>query len=667
MKVSHSWLQTYFKGPIPSAEVLADLFTFHSFEIEGVEGYKTEKGIDMVIDAKILPDRAHFALSHLGIAEEIKALTKTSILEEKSRDKRSSIDEEKVAIAPDVSVPTIVVTDENFCTRYVARIIENIEVKESPLWLKEKLEAVGGRSINTIVDATNFVMFDIGQPLHAFDADKVKGSIVIRRAEDGEKMTTLDNKELTLSINDYVVADEEGILALAGIKGGKKAEVTSTTKRIIIESAHFHPSIVRRTAVKVGIRNESSKRFENEITPNLASLGMHGVSRLIFELCSDVVFGAVTDVYPTKTEVYKLGVSISYINNLLGANISKESMKEILERFSIAVLETQNNDELLLTIPTHRLDLRIQADIAEEVGRMYGYANIKGILPPAVVGDVRILPSLYQTERLKNALIEQGFSEGYLYTLVAKGDVEIAYPLASDKAFVRNNLSDGLVKSLTMNVRNADLFGLDVIKQFEIGNVTKGEQEFTSLTIAVSRVKKVKGRTHEIELKEVLENLKTWCDLDMIALGGEIKNTQDYAIIEVVLNSWIASQKIESSSYLPLHFDESITGAKEKTYKPFSVFPFIVRDIALFVPQTVSVEQVEKVVTEKGTELLTATRLFDVFTKPMKDEHGYEHIKTSYAFRMIFQSFDRTLTDEEINPIMDSIYTSAKESGWEVR
>jgi phenylalanyl-tRNA synthetase beta chain len=263
MKVSRNWLQTYFYSEIPAVDKLSELFTFHSFEVEGVEKIeaKGKAPEDFVMDVKILPDRAHYCLSHRGVAEEVHVITGMPL--KKDRDTGKPPEGNRM-----IATPKIIIEDNNFCRRYMGRRVEGVKVSESPEWMEKYLEAIGERSINNIVDASNIIMFDIGQPLHIFDADKVRGEIKVRAAHEGEKILLLDGKEVTLKSNDFVVSDDEGPLAIAGVKGGKRAGITAETKNIIIESANFDPTAVRRTSTELNLRNESSKRFENEITPD---------------------------------------------------------------------------------------------------------------------------------------------------------------------------------------------------------------------------------------------------------------------------------------------------------------------------------------------------------------------------------------------------------------
>jgi len=665
MKISHAWLQQYFRDTLPTAEKLAELFTFHSFEIEDIEDVNNGAHCEKVIDAKILPDRAHFCLSYRGIAEEVKVLTGMEYTDTVKSDYHGG--HCKMDIDAGVTPVTVSIEASSFCRRYVARKVTGVEVKASSEKFKTFLESVGSRSISTIVDATNIAMFDYGQPLHVFDADKTIGVIVVRAAMDGEMITLLDDREVLLTSNDFVIADDEGPLAIAGVKGGKRAEVDATTKNIIIESANFEPTAVRKTSTKYNLRNESSKRFENEITPEWAMDGMCRVSALIHTFSPNAVFGPITDIYPYPVAMTIVVTTVEFINKKLGIVIPTEKIKEILKSFSIGIEEKEN--ELVLTIPYHRFDLRIPEDIVEEVGRIYGYEKIEGTKQSVISSSISTHPSFYITEHIKNILVDLGFSESYLYTFVAKGDSEVAYPLASDKKALRTTLSDGIEKALDTNARNADFLFLDSIKMFEIGKVFTKKGEHTSLCIGIRRVKKVKGQSANEDIKQTRETLlqtlgvdvATACTIDdtggsMLLKGKQIGiiNTIE-GVLELDLDALISAI---TTVGIPLYESIGFGPSPKFFYKSFSTYPFIVRDIAIFVPDSVKSDEIESIITSNGTALLLKHKLFDTFQKDGK---------TSYAFRMIFQSFERTLTDDEINTTMAVIADKMKGKSWEVR
>ena len=648
MKASHSWLQSYFKKPIPTAEKLAEFFTFHAFEVEGIEEINTGAYKDTVIDLKVLPDRAHYALSHRGIAGEVSLMIGEPI--QIAND--AVVESVTTKVAVDIKAP-------EFCPRYTARYIENVAVgTTSPDWLKHRLESIGSRSISNIVDATNYVMFDLGQPIHAFDADKVVGSIHVRKAKAGEKAMLLGDKEVTLTEEDHVIADNEGILAVAGVKGGKKAEVTSETKRLIVEVANFSGPAVRKTSARVGIRNDSSKRYENAITAEWAIAGMHAVSRLISEVAPGAAFGPITDEYSKPEKTVTFDVTSDFITERLGIEVPARTILSILASMNIGV--TEKSGTFSLTIPSERIDLRIPADIVEEIGRIHGYDKVNGILHANRTNPIAVTPKFYLAELIKNTLVGLGFSEVYLYSLVAKGDIETAYPLARDKAFLRPNLTGNLAACVEKNARNADLLGLDSIKVFEIGSVFTEAGESLMLGLGAQQVKKTKGITGESIIKSALEAVSAAIGQP---INPSITTKGAYSVCEINLGQILSGFKA------PATYDAlSFKAAAKISYKPFSPYPFMVRDIAVFVPENITKENVWETISKgitsaEADSLIARSALFDTFSKKLDDGTT----KTSYAYRLVLQSSEKTLSDEEANAVMEKIYTEVKGKGWEVR
>lgn len=650
MKISYNWLQTYFKEKIPAPEKIAEFFTFHFSEVEGMETV----GDNTIFDIKILPDRAHYALSHKGVAEEISVFTKIPINKDRIPKPPEVNSEEKISVK---------IEDSKFCRRYISCVVRGINNTGTQEGVKGMLEGLGQRSINKIVDATNMVMFDIGQPMHAFDADKVKGGIVVRAAREGEEIILLDDRKVTLASTDHVIADDEGPLAIAGVKGGKRAQMTSETKNIIIESANFDPTSVRKTSTKYDLRSESSKRYENEITPELALPAMRNILAFVAELSPKAEFGPIVDIYTEKAKQTTIDLDPKYINRILGIEIPEKDINEILNLMEI------KNDNWKLTIPYERLDLVNADDIVEEIGRIYGYDKLPLTLPKETSFKPEANKSFYYSEKIKNILVDGGFSEVYTYSLVAKGEFEIEKPLAADKNYLRANLTDGIVKSLDLNSKNADLLGLtEDVKIFEIGNVFCKEGEHTALTIGIKNLRK-KQEKEKDKIKKVRDDLlnilnakhNILCTVDdsggIIAVKGKtigITNNTE-GIMEINLDALVANLPTPES-YDDLNLGKAIS----TEYKKFSTQPFIVRDIALFVSSQTQVEEVKKVIenSAKSEILVKGPDLFDQFEKEGKK---------SFAFRMIFQSFERTLSDEEVNKVMEKVYEVVKENGWQVR
>ncbi len=625
MLVSYNWLQTYFKEKLPEPEKLGEILTFSAFELESVE----QKGSDTILDIKVLPDRAHYALCHRGIARDISAVLGLEII----------LPEVEKVSSVDNSGLTIKIEDEKDCPRYEGRLVKNVTVGPSPAWLVERLESIGQRSINNIVDIANYVMFDVGQPLHAFDAKKVSGGLSIRRTKKGEKITTLDNREVTLDESMLLVADDEGPLGIAGIKGGNRAGVSENTTELILESAHFEPSLLRRTANKIGIRTDAVKRFENEPSISNTETAMEQFSFLISQVCDGAVFGEVVDQYPKKAESRAISVDVKKITDLLSVNISETEIVEKLEKLNISV--AKNGNLLELAIPSERLDLTIPENIVEEIGRLVGYDKVPSVIPPKSENKIEIPKNFYYEWKIREILQQEGFSEVMTSSFGEKGFEAIEKPLADDKSYARPDLKTNFAKSLISNSLNSPLFGTEITKMYEIGKAfTKnGEQPFLVIGVAGPK-KKISG---------ILDSaVKTLSERVGADFSGETKD----GIFECNLDQ-IFSTLPEVSDW-----DVSMTKISEEKFKAFSVFPFIVRDIALFVPaQTTSEEVLNEILANLGNYVVKSG-LFDRFEKEGK---------ISYAFRLVFQSNDKTLTDEEVNTKMTSVYDAVAKKGWQVR
>lgn len=593
MKVSYNWLKSYIPDA-PDAKKLADTFTYHVCEVESLEESKN----DTIFDIKILPNRAHDLLSHQGIAREL-----ASLLEIKFKDPTSTY---KI---PD-SAPTKLKIENKIalCRRYMGRIVRNIRIGPSLAWVSNHLESIGQRSINNIVDATNITMFDCGQPTHCFDLDKVKGAIIIREAKDEETITTLDNKEIKLNSSDMVIADEAGVLAIAGVKGGKRAEVDENTKNIIIEVANFEPASVRKTAKNVGILTDSVKRYENDLSPELCDFAMKELCGLFAEYgIKD--FEDIVDVYPKPQEIKKFHFTASRISSILGLKVSSKDIEKILKRYEI---EYKNNgDEFEIIVPPLRLDLNIEEDMAEEIARIIGYDKIKPKIPK-IAFKPRMNKIDEETCLARNKLLGDGYTEVMTYVFRNAGEVEVLES-ASDKKLLRTNLTDGLKESMKLNQRNAALLGLQEIKIFEIGTVFKENKE--EIHVAHADKKEIKEMSLEEFCKSIPKN-----------------NIADFT----------------KQDDLNIKF------------KMWSLFPFISRDIAVWVPEKIESSAVTRVIKENmGDMVVRGPELFDTFTKEGR---------TSYAFRLIFQSYERTLSDEEVNAIIKKIADKMnKNSGWQVR
>jgi phenylalanyl-tRNA synthetase beta chain len=643
MQYSYNWLKKYVPD-LPSPEKLEEGIIFHAFEVEGIE----KKGDDTLLEIKVLPDRAHDCLCHEGVARECSAIFNLPFsLPQTSSDMA-------LGKFQDLSIK---IEDNKACRRYVGARVKDIKVGPSPEWLAGALESLGQRSINNIVDATNHVMFDIGQPMHAFDADKLEGDITVRFARAGETMTTLDNKNLVLDESILVIADDKGPLALAGIKGGNRAEVDANTKNLILESANFDPVLIRKTSAKVGVRTDASKAFENNLSSETALLAMIRLVDLLQDIAGGEYCGVV-DVYPSPQDKKQIKITTEYVNSRLGIEIDASEIKNILERLGIVVEIA--GEELKLTIPHWRVDLEEEANVVEEVGRIFGYEKIAPkLLERAGRGESssesevspRGARAISQAEKkfalknkLREILAQEGFAEVMGYALTDKGEVKLANPLASDKGFLRTNLSDWLSEKITFNL-NYVLFDTEPIKIFEIGKVFKeGFTEQTNIVIGIGYRKKVKGQSAKEQLEKIIEKF---------GAKGQDMGDEVCSSVEIDLDE-LSDQTTEIEPA-----DLSVFMSPAFNYRPISNYPRIVRDVAVWVPEATSSEEVGDLIKKSVNELcVLGPILFDEFAKEGRK---------SLAFRLIFQSYDRTLSDDEANSELNKVIEALESKSYEVR
>ncbi len=636
--ISYNWLRSHFKKDIPTAEELSALFMKHLCEVEGTE----KKGDDTIFDLKIMPDRGHDLLAHKGIAREVSVLSGVPLGRISNIEYRISNINTKLKVS---------VEDSKLCARYIGRVIEGVKVGESPAWLRERLLSVGQRSINNIVDITNYVMLEIGQPMHAFDLSKLakksdSTEIFVRKAKDGEKLTTLDGKDLTLTSDTLVIADAKYVLAIAGVKGGKDAGVDETTTSIVFESANFNAVNTRKTAQRVGIRTDSSKRFEHDISPVLTEEAMDMATALLLEMCPDAKIGDVVDVYPEPQKQYEVAISLAELNGILGTSLSEKETTDILVRLGFTY--TYEGQSFVVGIPPVRLDLRIKEDIAEEIGRVYGFDKVPDTPLPSITFKAEPLKAYYYANLIRDTLVGQGFSEVYTYSFQNDGVFAVANPIASDKGFLRKDLATGIKQALDLNARNAPLLGLDEIKIFEIGKVFPGVMaEKLSCAIGVQLVKANKKKDPKVFFEEIAKMLSD-------VLGVVITSTTHSNIFEFDLGAILEK--------LPTPKVGTPFNAVSVRYIKPSAYPFMLRDIAMWVPEGVMSDTVRMLIVREGGELLREPRLFDTFTKDFPDGK-----KTSYAFNLVFQSDEKTLSDDEVNVIMDRVQSALIKEGYEVR
>jgi phenylalanyl-tRNA synthetase beta chain len=495
-------------------------------------------------------------------------------------------------------------------------------------------------------------MFGIGQPTHIFDANKLANSngikIGVRVSTKGEKITALGGEEYELSDNIAVITDAniDTPIAIAGVKGGVVAEVDDDTVDIVVESAKFHPIKTRRASAALKLRTDAVQRFENEVPIELPPYGVYEVARLITEVAGGTVEGYV-DSDSVETESHKVTISMSGLNSFLGSEISINEAIDIIKRFGWEY--EVDGDELTVVPPFERLDVRIVEDVYEEIGRVYGWSNIESKSLPQPGPEKFINKEMAYSELMRKAMLEAGITETTTYTLRDKGDIKLASVLSSDKDHVRANLHDGISDALDKAIRDAPLLGeYEMIKIYEIGRVFTKDGEHTSAAIGVRALGK---KNVEQRQDAILTDLQSLLEQE---LGGELKGVDiKDGILEFNLTQTYADLPTPSEyPRLPLI-------ASGLTYTQMSQYPFIIRDIAVWVPEDASESEIIEVIEQYSGKLVQRIDKFDEFVKDSK---------VSLAFHIIFQAMDRTLRDDEINNIMQKVENTLNTiDGFEVR
>jgi phenylalanyl-tRNA synthetase beta chain len=636
MKVSYNQLNTYFDGALPAPAVVADACTFHAWEIEEV----IDIAGDTILDIKVLPDKAAWALSHRGVAKDLSVVLNLPLAHDPLAHEPS--------LEPRTEKITISLHTAN-ATRYSAALVEGVTIGSSPQWLRDFLKSIGQRSINNVVDATNFVMYTLGQPLHAFDAGKLQHvdgtyALGVRSAHAGEHITTLTGETYQLTADDAVVVDahSDTPIAIAGIKGGKSAEVDAQTRNIIIESAHFHGVAVRKTSARLKLRTDASARYENGVVPQLTAYGLQDVVTLITDIAGGMLVGYADSEYvaPPPTSVT---LTLDRLSRVLGVSMTNATVEEILVRFGYAY--TKDGDSYVVTIPFERTDIIIEEDLIEEIARIYGYEHITAV-PVAEVGAVEVNQHYYYCSFIRDFLSQRGFSEVFTSSFREHDEVPLANALAADKGYLRSALVPNLAEVLQKNAPFVELFGTDTVKVFEIGTVFTNTGEAQKIAIGTTRKAGLHPKDFAYTQGIVRELLS--------ALGTQtftVSEDQALGVIEIDLDALIATLPVQTA-YTPYRKSGDVT------YVPFSPYPHMVRDVAFWSSTQTSQEDAQKLLEAHAGPLLYRIDCFDRFQKDGR---------VSYGFRLVFLSYEKTLTIEEVNVCMEAVYTALREAGCEVR
>jgi phenylalanyl-tRNA synthetase beta chain len=682
MKFSYLWLKELVPA-LPPPKKLATLLTMHAFEVEDVK----KMGLDYMFEIAILPNRIADASGHVGIAREIAAIAKLRVVIPKSSYKKKSA-------LQSTALLSVTIKDKNACSRYMARIIENVNVSESPLWLQQRLEICGVRPINNIVDATNYVMLETGQPLHAFDyaklAGKQKKEIIIRRAKKNEHLTTLDNKPIALADGMLVIADNKDPIALAGIKGGKKAEIDVSTQSIVLEAARFDGPSVRNTAEKVDIRTDASIRFSVGLSSSLTEVAIERVSALIADIAHGTVASDIVDIYPSKDSIVHIFLPTCYVNDLLGTELIDKEMISILKRLGCVV--SIKNSILSIVPPSERRDLHLPEDIVEEIGRVYGYEYITSTAP-----RIDLIPPKHDGlrffhEMMKDFFATAGFQETYNYSFMSEKDIvvmqdtpemylELKNPARKEFQYMRAYLTPGLLRNASENLKHKN-----DVRMFELGAVfgisrarDMTHHEARHIGGFIAHKKKTKKAETFFELKGSLDRffkeLGVSAYFDAIDVNGSVFHPHRTARITIdgerigiigEVHPLIMETFSISGELALFEIDADMLARfvrKEKEYQPISRYPSIMRDVSLLVPPYTHVVDVVDIMERMGGILLVDTDLIDMY-----EGDEIPNGKKNLVFRLIFQSSDRTLSDDEIDTILFDIMNEIEKNlEWEVR
>jgi phenylalanyl-tRNA synthetase beta chain len=630
MIISRQWLQKFFDTPLPSVRAQDDAFTFHAFEVE--------ESSDVNVDLKVLPDRANYALSHRGIAYELGAILNIPLTHDPLA-KENPL--EAISIGAGSTDALTLSIETKKCDTFVATVIKGVTVSPSPQWLKEALESVGQRSINNVVDATNYVMLHVGQPLHAFDADKLaneKGEyeLRVREASAGEKITTLSKEEVTLPEGALVVCTKSELLGIAGIKGGAHAEVNTSTKNLVLEAAHFDGTSVRKTAQAIKLFTDASTRFQNNLSPRLAQYGMSAVVELILEIAGGTCT-ALAMYSDTQEPSPEVSLTLAKVSSVLGREVSTTDIEEVFKKLQFSFVK--EGEVYKVTPPFFRKDICIAEDIIEEVGRILGYESIVGVVPNLslhAIDHVRY----NALEQIKSVLAQEGFNEISSQAFAKKGDILLANPLQSDKPYLRSTLTSNMTDALEKAVYEAPrvLGVVDAVRLFELGNVFANTGESTELCLGARNLLSKKP----YDFSRITQQLNDVCGISL-----DITKVENGVIAYTLLDEQLSKQASapQRISMVP--------------YTPISIYPFALRDVAVWTPEGTQASDVEDIVRSNAGEYLVRIDLFDSFTKEGR---------TSYAFRLVFESKERTLSDTDLQGALDAVYGAlTAQEGFQIR
>lgn len=679
MLISYNWLKEYIDFDFSPQELAAKL-TDLGFETANLGG----KGDDTVIDLELTVNRGD-CLSMLGMAREISAITNNPL----KIPSFQTFDLSKRL----TSMINVSLVEPKLCPRYTGRVIDGVKVGASPSWLSASLEKAGIRSINNVVDITNFVMMELGHPMHAFDYQTLLGGkIIICRATSGEKLIALDGTTYELSPEMLIIADAQRPVALAGIIGGENTGVKEGTTTIFLECAYFNPTNVRQTAKQLGIQTESSYRFERGVNPEGLIVAQNRATQLIMEICkgksvTEILVSQIIDDYPKKFKKTIINLTPARVNKILGTEITSMDIKGILQPLGFEIKEEAclvEDKSLALTVPSFRhLDVNREIDVIEEIARVYGYDKIPTSLPAGSF-NVAINREYALTDFAKEILVSCGFYEVITYPFSSpdilrqtkiplSNEVLIDNPLRTDENLMCPSLIPNILKVIIWNI-NRDTYDLKI---FELGKVFSSQGEKKVLLGAVAgnyrqpdwRNKATSANLYD--LKGVVEKLLLELGItDYELLAGDHPSLHPSRQIKLVcrettlgiigeLHPEIAEElKIPGQTYLfEIDWDNLVKARvnRKRRYYPLPKYPAVRRDLAILIKEDISSAQITRIIEDVGRDLIEKVGLFDVYQGD-KIPTGYK----SLAYSVTYRKPEATLTDEEVNEVHSRIIAQIK-------
>lgn len=640
---------------------------------------------DIVLEVGITPNKAD-CLSHLGIAREIAAkLNKKITLPNFTRNSNSDNANDDI---------NVTIEDTNVCNRYSARIIKNVKIKPSPQWLKNELIKLGIRPINAAVDVTNYVLYELGQPLHAFDYDKIEGKkIIVRCAKKGEPFRTLDSKDRVLEDYMVVIADAVKAIALGGVMGGENTEITDSTTNILLESAYFNPSNIRKTSKKLALMSDSSYRFERGVDIDNVVFALERAANLIAELCGGEIVGDCVDVYPKPVKLKEISLRFERARKIIGLPIPDDFMLSVFENLGFETIE-KNKEYVKYRIPHRRNDIFAEIDLIEEIARFYNYDNIEPNYVSSITFSENFINKTLRISPLKklirNYFVANGFTEILTQNMIdvqsanyfTDNPIRIANPLGEELSIMRPSIIPSILKTINLNLR----YNNNNLKIFEIGKIFQYTENKQTLLPGYDE-------REILAVSLVGDNFpKQWCqstrNFDFYDLKGIVQDLAEFLNIPLEFSQLSEKSNIFTPNTLNIIFEKEIIGkigyinksfAKQfdietdvliaeldlssiynyeipqKKYNPVSPYPEVQRDLAFVVDQSINSGDVLNEIYLNGGNLLKNVLIFDVYIgKNIPDG------KKSVAYSLTFSSNERTLTDEEVESLVNKIINAVE-------